>query len=82
MQGFAQAHVVGKAAAEAVFMEESEPVEAVLLVGAQGGAQGRGGRDRRLFGKVLQAVVARLQFEQVVGALFEVCKRSSMMPSW
>ena len=34
-------------------MEEGEPVEAVLLVGAQGGAQfGRGG-DRRLFVQVL-----------------------------
>ena len=53
-------------------MEEGEPVEAVLLVGAQGGAQfGRGG-DGRLFVQVLQAVVARLQFEEVVGALFEV----------
>ena len=53
-------------------MEEGEPVEAVLLVGAQGGAQGGRGGNRRLFVQVLQAVVARLEFEQVGRTLFEV----------
>ena len=42
----AQPHVVGEHPAEIVVVQEREPVEAVLLVGAQGGLQrGRTGRS-------------------------------------
>ncbi len=35
LHGFAQAHVVGEDSAEALFAEERQPLESVLLVGAQ-----------------------------------------------
>ena len=41
LHGLAQAHVVGEDATEAVVVQKREPVEAVLLVGAQGGLQRR-----------------------------------------
>ena len=39
LQGFAQAHVVGQAAAQTVLVQKSQPVEAVLLIGAQTGVE-------------------------------------------
>ena len=46
LQGFAQAHVVGQNAAQAVHAQELQPVQALLLVGAQAGLHA--GRHRHL----------------------------------
>ena len=40
LQRFAQAHVVGQNAAQAVLAQELQPVQALLLVGPQAGLQG------------------------------------------
>ena len=55
LQGLAQAHVVGKAGAEAGFCEAHGPRVAVFLIGAQFGLQ-RPGQDRLPVARRLQAL--------------------------
>jgi hypothetical protein len=53
--GFAEAHVVGEEGAEAVFAQMLEPVDAVLLVGAEFGLEAGGDGDRGDGGAVAEA---------------------------
>ena len=54
LNGFAQAHVVGQAAAEMVVLHEAQPVVAGLLVGAQLALEADGQRVVLHFGKVAE----------------------------
>ena len=62
LYGFAEAHVVGQYAAEFVFAQELQPVEAVVLIGAQFGLESsrRGHRANAL--EVAQAPAQLAQF--------------------
>ena len=56
LDGFAEAHVVGEDAVEAVGGEELEPAVAFRLIGSELGAEGIGDFRRRQGGDVLEAV--------------------------
>ena len=56
LQGFAQPHVVGQDAAQAVGAQKLQPVQALLLVGAQLGLQAGRHRHRGQFAAAAQAL--------------------------
>jgi hypothetical protein len=56
LQGFAQAHVVGQDAGQTVFAQKLQPVQALLLVGAQAGLHAGGHRHFGHFGAATQTL--------------------------
>ena len=53
LQGFTQSHIVGENATETVALQKHQPVQPVLLIGAQGGIEVWWGRNRLQTGEIL-----------------------------
>jgi hypothetical protein len=66
---FAHAHIVGEAAAEAVAMEEVEPIEGGLLIWAQGAGEASGQGLRLDIIEVAQSVAAGLKLRVGLSAV-------------
>ena len=66
LQGFAQPHVVGQDAAQAVVAKELQPVQALLLVRTHLGLQTRGYRHHGQFGVAAQLLYCGLQCRSAV----------------